>query len=226
MHEPRRWNEFFLCLRANYRGLQAASRRGELESDGLTGSTLRQDGKICFANDSDLGIAANRGCIRHQRNRKSVARDLDCAGAASFGGERAEGVREGRPLEFVAGTVRRGRDSVFAFGQSAHRGFIEQAFLCSRGDVNDPAIVAWHEIGGSVKSWRRVRPRPRSKPNGISAFQHASFISSKVPREISGSASEEGGDVDSPVAGQVEKPATGDLFDDDLVPGPSEAGRP
>jgi hypothetical protein len=70
-----------------------------------------------------------------------------------------------------------------------------------------------------------MRTWPRTQPHRISASEHPSFVSSKVSWQIRGSAAEESGYVDPPIACQVEKAATGDLFDQELVAGPSEDGR-
>src|SRR6202049_3457519 len=66
---------------------------------------------------------------------------------------------------------------------------------------------------------------PCTQAHRLSGPEHSTLVSSKMSREISGSAAQKGGDINSPIAGQIEKPATNDLFDHQLVAGPSAGGR-
>ena len=128
--------------------------RDQLEPDGFARRALGDNRKIGLGHHRDLGVASDRRSVGHQHDRKPVARNLDRAGAARLGRKGPDGVRERRTFESVSRAIRCPRDPVFALGQNAPPGLVEQIGLGPTRDVNDSRLVSGQELRRAVKAVR------------------------------------------------------------------------
>src|SRR3954468_9659514 len=73
-----------------FQGPLALLDRDELEPNGVSRSSLRQNRQVSLTDHGDLRIAANRRGISHQRDRQTITRNLERSRAPRFGWQRSE----------------------------------------------------------------------------------------------------------------------------------------
>src|SRR3982074_3486785 len=103
----------------------------QLEADNLTWGSLRENWKIRFGDNGDLGIATDCRCVGHQHNGGTVARNLDRALAAGIGRKISRGFTDCLTLQPVAGGIRGCRDGVLCLGESVPGGVVEEISMRS-----------------------------------------------------------------------------------------------